>query len=120
MGCPPRHPPRAFSLGLLAPRCLCALLLRAPPAVLGGGAGSVSDWGKEGILPPARSPLRSCQLTPRLYRTFFVCFPLCLACTGLQRPPIAQPTSSFSIFLSWCRFRFWILGLQESGGAHPS
>src|SRR3989344_9008305 len=116
MGCPPRPPPRAFSLGLLAPGVLCALLLRSPPAVLGGGAGSVSDWGKEGILPPARSPLRSCQLTPRLYRTFFVCFPLCLALTGLQRPPSAQPPSSFPFLRVWGRFRYCTSLTPINGG----
>src|SRR3989338_9468272 len=57
-GCHPRHPPRTFPLGLLAPRCLGAVLFlalplcgaggRGPPP-LGGGRGSPPRFG---LLPP--------------------------------------------------------------------
>jgi len=48
----PRHSPRTFPLGLLAPRCLGLarfLALRH----CGAGARAPAVWGKEGILPPA-------------------------------------------------------------------
>lgn len=51
-GVHPRHPPRTFPLGLLAPRCLGLarfLALRH----CGAGARAPAVWGKEGILPPA-------------------------------------------------------------------
>ena len=51
-GVHPRHPPRTFPLGLLAPTCLGSLLLLALPAC-GRVLGQATVWGKEGILPPA-------------------------------------------------------------------
>ena len=51
-GVHPRHSPRTFPLGLLAPRCLGLarfLALRH----CGAGARAPAVWGKEGILPPA-------------------------------------------------------------------
>ena len=59
----PRHPPRAFPLGLLAPRCLGAVLLLALPAC-GRVLGHRSIWGEEGILSPARAPPRSFGVRP--------------------------------------------------------
>ena len=50
--------PRAFPLGLLAPRCLGTARLLASIACGLSGSGAVSDWGEEGILSPARSPPR--------------------------------------------------------------
>jgi hypothetical protein len=51
-GVHPRHPPRTFPLGLLAPRCLgLARFLTLPHC--GAGARAPAVWGKEGILPPA-------------------------------------------------------------------
>mgnify|MGYP001615994266 FL=1 len=62
--------PRAFPLGLLAPRCLCALLFLASIACRLSDSGSASDWGEEGILSPARSP-------PRIARTVFLVASTC-------------------------------------------
>lgn len=51
--------PRAFPLGLLAPRCLCAPLILASIACGLSGSGVALVWGEEGILPPAPPHPRS-------------------------------------------------------------
>ena len=51
--------PRAFPLGLLAPRCLGAPLFRPTLGCCLGGAGVALVWGEEGILPPAPPHPRS-------------------------------------------------------------
>ena len=68
----PRHSPRTFPLGLLAPRCLGLarfLALRH----CGAGARAPAVWGKEGILPPA-SPLVSAGLDQPAQPTPFLVF----------------------------------------------
>ena len=51
-GVHPRHSPRTFPLGLLAPRCLGLARFLALPHC-GAGARAPAVWGREGILPPA-------------------------------------------------------------------
>src|SRR3989338_10527800 len=51
-GVHPRHSPRTFPLGLLAPRCLGFLLILAIPALRSGGEGRRLFGGGEGSFPP--------------------------------------------------------------------
>src|SRR3989338_4706313 len=107
MGCHPRHPPRAFSLGLLAPRCLCALLFRAtPPYSAVARNSSASIWGEEGILPPAS--VSSSQL---------LAFATAISdgsggvnfmhrIDGPSESALAQPPSAFPFLSLLCRFRY--------------
>ncbi len=78
-GVHPRHPPRTFPLGLLAPRCLGLarfLALRH----CGAGARAPAVWGKEGILPPASPRLNRARPTgsanphPRFHIRVFLKF----------------------------------------------
>jgi hypothetical protein len=95
LGVHPRHPPRTFPLGLLAPRCLgLALLLALPPC--GAGARAPAVWGKEGILPPAS--VSSSQWFARVFSALFwlvVCVCLFLRCSCLRSPPSHNPLPRF-------------------------
>jgi hypothetical protein len=73
-GLHPRHPPRAFPLGLLAPRCLGFLLILAIPALRSGGEGRRLFGGRKESFPQLR-----------------------LVSAGLDQP--AQPTP-FLVFIS--------------------
>ena len=70
----PRHSPRTFPLGLLAPRCLGFLLILAIPALRSGGEGRRLFGGRKESFPQLR-----------------------LVSAGLDRP--AQPTP-FLVFIS--------------------
>ncbi len=73
-GVHPRHSPRTFPLGLLAPRCLGFLLILAIPALRSGGEGRRLFGGRKESFPQLR-----------------------LVSTGLDQP--AQPTP-FLVFIS--------------------
>lgn len=91
-GMHPRHPPRAFPLGLLAPRCLSAVHFLALPTC-GRELGHRSCWGEERILSPT---------PPRL---------------GRARPTVvANPTPCFHlrVYLKILEFCIFV-----HGGAHP-
>jgi len=112
-GCHPRHPPRAFPLGLLAPRCLGAVLFLASIACGLSGFGHRSIWGEEVFLPPASGSssqwsFRSlqCRADYAVRREFV--FRLNVP----SESALAQPPSTFPIVLSWCRFRYWVSVLQ--------
>ena len=94
-GVHPRHPPRTFPLGLLAPRCLGLARFLALP-LCGAGARAPAVWGKEGILPPAS--VSSSQWYFRVFSVLFrlvvrVC--LCLRLTCLRSPPSHNPLPRF-------------------------
>ena len=73
-GVHPRHSPRTFPLGLLAPRCLGFLLILAIPALRSGGEGRRLFGGRKESFPQLR-----------------------LVSAGLDQP--AQPTP-FLVFIS--------------------
>ena len=73
-GVHPRHSPRTFPLGLLAPRCLGFLLILAIPALRSGGEGRRLFGGRKESFPQRR-----------------------LVSAGLDQP--AQPTP-FLVFIS--------------------
>jgi hypothetical protein len=87
--------PRAFPLGLLAPRCLCSRRFLAFPPI-GRVLGAASRLGEESYPSPSFGLI----LVP--------------SDSGL-----AQPPSSFSFVCSLCRFRFLVLVASAYGGAHP-
>src|SRR3989344_683754 len=58
-GVHPRHPPRTFPLGLLAPRCLGLALLLAIARLRAGGSGAMLFGGRKESSPQLRSPPRS-------------------------------------------------------------
>jgi len=111
-GCHPRHPPRAFPLGLLAPRCLCAVLFLASapcsalaraPLHLGGGR----------VPPPSVGLLLA--VVCESIQCFSVDSGLRTSLPSLCVPSesaLAQPPSSFSRVRVWCRFRYWSSVLQ--------
>src|SRR3989344_8623778 len=55
-GCHPRHPPRAFPLGLLAPRCLGSLRFLASIACGLSGSGRHLFFGGGGGAAPPHAP----------------------------------------------------------------
>jgi len=97
-GVHPRHPPRTFPLGLLAPRCLGLALLLALPLCGAGARAPCSVWGEEGILPPAS--VSSSQWFARVFNALFwlvVCVCLCLRRSCLRSPPSHTPFLVFKI-----------------------
>ena len=58
-GVHPRHSPRTFPLGLLAPRCLGLALLLAFARLRAGGSGAMLFGGRKESFPQLRSPPRS-------------------------------------------------------------
>jgi len=81
-GVHPRHSPRTFPLGLLAPRCLGFLLILALP-LCGAGARAGGCLGGRRNPPPSFGLL----LVP-------------------SESALAQPPFSFSFLSLWCRFRY--------------
>ena len=73
----PRHPPRTFSLGLLAPRCLGFLLILAIPALRSDGEGRRLFGGRIPSFPQLRLVSagldQSTQPTPFLVFISAVC-----------------------------------------------
>ncbi len=108
-GVHPRHSPRTFPLGLLAPRCLGFLLILAIPALRSGGEGRRLFGGRKESFPQLRSPPRRCDVEysvlPFVLWSFRV-FWLRLAC--LRSPPSHNPLPRFHIGYIWCHFRYWI------------
>src|SRR3989338_7694535 len=105
-GCHPRHPPRAFPLGLRAPRCLCALLFSRHFPRARGGRGQRLYLGRgRNPLPSVGLILALLYLRVSLCPLVLVCVLLCLALAGLRIPPLAQPLSSFASLCLLCRFR---------------
>jgi len=105
-GCHPRHPPRAFPLGLLAPRCLGAVLFlaSAPCSAL---ARAPLHLGGERNPPPSVGLLLA--VVWGSIQCFSVDSGLRVSLPSFYVPSesaLAQPPSSFSILLSWCRFRY--------------
>jgi len=105
-GCHPRHPPRAFSLGLLAPRCLGALLFlaSAPCSAL---ARAPLHLGGERNPPPSVGLLLA--VVSGSIQCFSVDSGLRVSLPSSFVPSesaLAQPPSTFPIVLSWCRFRY--------------
>ncbi len=94
-----RHPPRAFPLGLLAPRCLCACV------VCSANRTSLFGGRKESS-PQLRDS--SSQWFAEFTALLDFCF-LLMSVTSFNVPSesaLAQPPSSFSIQMLWCRFRY--------------
>ncbi|MCR4330737.1 MAG: hypothetical protein NUV49_02560 [Patescibacteria group bacterium] len=58
-GVHPRHSPRTFPLGLLAPRCLGLAHLLAIARLRAGGSGAMLFGGRKESFPQLRSPPRS-------------------------------------------------------------
>ena len=90
-GCHPRHPPRAFPLGLLAPRCLCAVLFLASapcsalaraPLHLGGERNPPPSFGL--LLVPSESALAQ-PPSSFSYRLFVVSLSLLGFCIARLR-----------------------------------
>ena len=102
----PRHPPRLFPLGLLAPRCLGLALLLAIARLRAGGSGAMLFGGRKESFPQLR--LGSCSLRSHSAER-----------NRAHPTRLAQPPSSFSyprfvVSLSLLDFL-----LQDNGGAHP-
>ena len=94
-GVHPRHSPRTFPLGLLAPRCLGFLLILAIPALRSGGEGRRLFGGRKESFPQLR-----------------------LVSAGLDQP--AQPTPFLVFILEFSvSLPLRISVLQDYGGAHP-
>ena len=97
LGVHPRHPPRTFPLGLLAPRCLgLALLLALPPC--GAGARAPCYLG-EGRNPSPSFGLLLAEVCVCIQCfivfIFYFCF---VASFGVpSESALAQPPSTFSI-----------------------
>jgi len=92
----PRHSPRTFPLGLLAPRCLGLALLLAFARLRAGGSGAMLFGGRKESFPQLRSPPRSGLLEYSVLP--FVLWSLNaswlrLAC--LRSPPSHNPLSRF-------------------------
>src|SRR3989344_1235726 len=112
--------PRAFSLGLLAPRCLGTALLLASIACGLSGSGAVSDWGEEGILSPARSP-------PRIAGLVFIVASTCRGntnSTARMNGPSESAHRTTPLLVSIPCVRGVASAsntseFQDSGGAHP-
>ena len=64
-GVHPRHSPRTFPLGLLAPRCLGFLLILAISALRSGGEGRRLFGGRKESFPQLRAPPRAFGVRPR-------------------------------------------------------
>src|SRR3989344_2346123 len=94
-GVHPRHPPRTFPLGLLAPRCLGFLLILAIPALQSGGEGRRLFGGRKESFPQLR-----------------------LVSAGLDQP--AQPTPFLVFILEFSvSLPLRISVTSVYGGAHP-
>jgi len=95
-GVHPRHSPRTFPLGLLAPRCLGFLLILAIPALRSGGEGRRLFGGRKESFPQLRSPPRSglLEYVSALFR-LVVCVCFCLRCSCLRSPPSHNPLPRF-------------------------
>jgi len=105
-GCHPRHPPRTFPLGLLAPRCLGAVLFLALP-LCGAGARAPLRLGGGRVPPPSFGLLLA--VVNESIQCFSVGSGLRMLLPSLFVPSesaLAQPPSTFPIVLSWCRFRY--------------
>jgi hypothetical protein len=105
-GCHPRHPPQAFPLGLLAPRCLGAVLFlaSAPCSAL---ARAPLHLGGERNPPPSFGLLLAAVCES--IQCFISVSGLLVLLPSLFVPSesaLAQPPSSFSILLLWYRFRY--------------
>ena len=106
-GVHPRHSPRTFPLGLLAPRCLGLALLLAFARLRAGGSGSMLFGGRKESFPQLRSPPRSGLLEYSVLSFVSWSFrALRLRLTCLQSPPSHNPLSRFHISCAWCRFRY--------------
>src|SRR3989344_7580150 len=111
-GCHPRHPPRAFPLGLLAPRCLGAVLLlaSAPCSAL---ARAPLHLGGERNPPPSFGLLLAVVGLRFRCRTDYVVRRAHIVRLNVpSESALAQPPSSFSIVRAWWRFRYWSFVLQ--------
>ena len=95
-GVHPRHSPRTFPLGLLAPRCLGLALLLAISALRSGGEGRRLFGGRKESPSPSFASSRQGS-TNRL----------------------SQPPFSFSYLLYVVSLPLRISVLQDNGGAHP-
>src|SRR3989344_7867322 len=95
MGCHPRHPPRAFSLGLLAPRCLCALLFRAPPPCSAVARAAPLFGERKESSPQRRSHPRIALLAYIVVSTGIGLPDLLPRIDGPSDSALAQPLSSF-------------------------
>ena len=97
LGVHPRHPPRTFPLGLLAPRCLGLALLLTIARLRTGGSGALLFEGRKES-PPSFASVRA---------------PLRYAFRRAEQGSpnrLIQPPSSFShTRVLWCRFRFRFL-----------
>ena len=96
----PRHPPRAFPLGLRAPRCLgisqCEYAL----------CRCLFGERKESS-PQRRSPPRSGDTTNTVIFELVILFSFSLRLSDLRSPPSHNPSSRFQIYYSVCRFRYY-------------
>src|SRR3989344_252204 len=109
-GVHPRHSPRTFPLGLLAPKCLGFLLILAIPALRSGGEGRRLFGGRKESLPPAS--VSSSQWFVRVFSALHRLWSfnaLWLRLTCLRSPPSHNPLPRFHIGCMWCRFRFGFL-----------
>ena len=88
MGCHPRHPPRAFSLGLLAPSMVCASLFLALPRLRARCSGAAPFGGRKDSFP---------QRPPRLVRPLRGAF--CIAKQGSANRRSPTPFLVFVIVL---------------------
>ena len=76
-GVHPRHSPRTFPLGLLAPRCLGLALLLAFARLRAGGSGAMLFGGRKESFPQLRSPPRSGRLEYSVLYYFYLFLELC-------------------------------------------
>jgi len=108
-GCHPRHPPRAFPLGLLAPRCLGSLRFLASIACGLSGSGRHLFGGRKESSPQLRAPpcsgMREYSVPCRLCGSSRVCLSLERAFGVRPRTnPLHVFNSSFVVSLPLLNF----------------
>src|SRR3989344_2212114 len=95
-GCHPRHPPRAFPLGLLAPRCLGSLRFLASIACGLSGSGRHLFGGRKESSPQLRSHPRIALLVFIVVSIGIGLPELVPRIDGPSDSALAQPPFSFS------------------------
>ena len=101
--------PRAFPLGLLAPRLLGAVLFPRISRLRAGARAPLLFGERKESSPQLRSPPRSGDVEFTVLTVFFFSLSLVTSFFRPSESALAQPHSTFSFLILLCRFRFRFL-----------